>query len=160
MLGRETIRATVIGAGCHTTALSGSTVFCRDVALPLQNLRAVCLSPREQAALPAHLPEKLRSAEGQAIVALPGLPAPGYAQICALAEALLEAVPQGPVLVCLEEDQAKALGQAMACRTERPILCIDRVKPPRDSFLDIGPPAGAAYPLVVKTLVFGKEQQL
>ena len=64
------------------------------------------------------------------------------------------------MLVCLEEDQAKALGQAMACRTERPILCIDRVKPPRDSFLDIGPPAGAAYPLVVKTLVFGKEQQL
>ena len=128
--------------------------------LPLQNLRAVCLSPREQAALPAHLPEKLRAAEGQAIVALPGLPAPGYAQICALAEALLEAIPQGPVLVCLEEDQAKALGQAMACRTERPILCIDRVKPPRDSFLDIGPRAGAAYPLVVKTLVFGKEQQL
>ena len=159
-LGAQTIRATVIGAGCHTTALSGSTVFCRDVALPLQNLRVVPLSPREQAALPAHLPEKLRAAEGQAIVALPGLPAPGYAQICALAEALLEAVPQGPVLVCLEEDQAKALGQAMACRTERPILCIDRVKPPRDSFLDIGPPAGAAYPLVVKTLVFGKEQQL
>lgn len=159
-LGTQTIRATVIGAGCHTTALSGSTVFCRDVALPLQNLRAVCLSPREQAALPAHLPEKLRAAEGQAIVALPGLPAPGYAQICALAEALLEAVPQGPVLVCLEEDQAKALGQAMACRTERPILCIDRVRPPRDGFLDIGPPAGAAYPLVVKTLVFGKEQQL
>ena len=159
-LGAQTIRATVIGAGCHTTALSGSTVFCRDVALPLQNLRAVCLSPREQAALPARLPEKLRAAEGQAIVALPGLPAPGYAQICALAEALLEAVPQGPVLVCLEEDQAKALGQAMACRTERPILCIDRVRPPRDGFLDIGPPAGAAYPLVVKTLVFGKEQQL
>ena len=75
-------------------------------------------------------------------------------------EALLEAIPQGPVLVCLEEDQAKALGQAMACRTERPILCIDRVKPPRDGFLDIGPRAGAAYPLVVKTLVFGKEQQL
>lgn len=40
---------------------------------------------------------------------------PGYAQICVLAEALLEAIPQGPVLVCLEEDQAKALGQAMAC---------------------------------------------
>ena len=72
----------------------------------------------------------------------------------------LEAIPQGPVLVCLEEDQAKALGQAMACRTERPILCIDRVKPPRDGFLDIGPRAGAAYPLVVKTLVFGKEQHL
>ena len=54
----------------------------------------------------------------------------------------------------------RSVRQAMACRTERPILCIDRVKPPRDGFLDIGPRAGAAYPLVVKTLVFGKEQQL
>ena len=158
-LGEQTIRATVIGAGCHTTTLSGSTVFCRDVALPLQNLRAVALTRQEQARLPACLPEKLRAAEGSAIAALPGLSAPSYAEICALAEALLEAMPEGDVLVCLEEDQAKALGQAMACRTERPILCIDRVRLPRDSFLDIGPRAGVAYPLVVKTLVFGKEQQ-
>ena len=158
-LGEQAIRATVIGAGCHTTTLSGSTVFCRDVALPLQNLSAVALSRQEQETLPERLPGRLRAVEGRAIVALPGLPAPSYAEICALAEALLAAIPQGPVLVCLEEDQAKALGQALACRTDRPILCIDRVRLSQGSYLDIGPPAGVAYPLVVKTLVFGKEQQ-
>lgn len=158
-LGAQTIRATVIGAGCHSTTLSGSTVFCRNVALPLQNLSAVTLSAREQDRLRACLPGKLRAAENKAIVALPGLPAPGYGEICALAEALLAAIPQGPLLVCLEQDQAKALGQALACRTDRPILCIDRVHLPRGSYLDIGPQTGPAYPLVVKTLVFGKEQQ-
>lgn len=158
-LGAQTIRATVIGAGCHTTTLSGSTVFCRDVALPLQNLSAVTLTAREQSALRACLPEKLRAAENRAIVALPGLSAPGYGEICALAQALLAAIPQGPLLICLEQDQAKALGQALACRTDRPILCIDRVRLPRGSYLDIGPQTGPAYPLVVKTLVFGKEQQ-
>ena len=159
LLGAQTIRATVIGAGCHSTTLSGSTVFCRDVTLPLQNLSAVTLSAREQDRLSACLPEKLRAAENKAIVALPGLPAPGYGEICALAEALLAAIPRGPLLICLEQDQAKALGQALACRTDRPILCIDRVRLPRGSYLDIGPQTGPAYPLVVKTLVFGKEQQ-
>ena len=41
VLGRETIRATVIGAGCHSAQLSGSTVFCQNVALPLKNVPAV-----------------------------------------------------------------------------------------------------------------------
>ena len=37
-LGSHTIRATVIGAGCHSTKLSGSTVFCRGTKLPVKNL--------------------------------------------------------------------------------------------------------------------------
>lgn len=158
-LGAQTIRATVIGAGCHTTALSGSTVFCRDVALPLQNLSVVPVSAREQEALSRYLPEKLRAQENKAILALPGFAAPGYAQIQALARDILDAVPTGPLLLCLEEDQAKALGQALACRTDRPILCLDRVRLPRGSYLDVGKQAGPAYPVVVKTLVFGKEAQ-
>ena len=38
MLAENTIRATVIGAGCHSATLSGSTVFYRDVRLPVKNL--------------------------------------------------------------------------------------------------------------------------
>ena len=37
VLGKETIRATVIGAGCHSTQLSGSTVFYQNVDFPLKN---------------------------------------------------------------------------------------------------------------------------
>ena len=149
-LGEQTIRATVIGAGCHSTTLSGSTVFCRDVALPLKNLRAVPWVPGQS------LSEE--ALEGPWILALPGLPAPGYDQVRALAETILGAFPQGALRICVEQDMAKALGQALACRTDRPILCVDRIRLPAGSYMDIGSPAGPAFPVVVKTLVFGKEQ--
>ena len=41
VLGSQTIRATVIGAGCHSTQLSGSTVFCQKVAFPLKNVPVI-----------------------------------------------------------------------------------------------------------------------
>lgn len=41
VLGSQTIRATVIGAGCHSTQLSGSTVFCQNVKFPLKNIPVV-----------------------------------------------------------------------------------------------------------------------
>ena len=40
-LGEETIRATVIGAGCHTARLSGSTVFYQNITFPLKNIPVV-----------------------------------------------------------------------------------------------------------------------
>jgi ethanolamine utilization protein EutA len=57
--------------------------------------------------------------------------------------------------VCLEQDMAKALGQALAARLSRDttILCIDRVRLREGSFLDVGAPVGPALPVVVKTLV-------
>ena len=47
-LGSETIRATVIGAGCHSTQLSGSTVFHRNVEFPLKNLQVAALDRQQQ----------------------------------------------------------------------------------------------------------------
>ena len=50
---------------------------------------------------------------------------------------------------------AKALGQALAVRlpSHTPILCIDRIKLPEGSYLDVAAPKGPALPVVVKTLV-------
>ena len=48
MLAENTIRATVIGAGCHSATLSGSTVFYRDVALPVKNLPVAVLDEASQ----------------------------------------------------------------------------------------------------------------
>ena len=149
LLGAQTIRATVIGAGCHSASLSGSTVFCREVPLPQKNLRVHPWAPGQSADPP----------EGPYILALAGLPAPSYPEITHLAQAILRAFPQGPLYLCVEQDMAKALGQALACRTDRPILCIDRVRLPPEGYLDIGAPTGPAFPVVVKTLVFGKEQR-
>ena len=63
------------------------------------------------------------------------------------------------MLLCLEQDMAKALGQALAVRLPREaeILCLDRVKAGQGSYLDIGAPVGSALPVVVKTLVLGQQ---
>ena len=156
VLGLETIRATVIGAGCYSAQLSGSTVFYRNVTFPLKNL-PVILPPRE-----GHLCEYLRreypKREGPAVIALPGPAAPGYAGLQQLAAQLAKAIPSGPLLICLEQDAAKALGQILALTQppDRPILCIDRVKLTEESYLDIGAPTGPALPVVVKTLILNR----
>jgi len=151
-LGEETIRATVIGAGCHSAQLSGSTVFCRNVTLPMKNLPVVRIESADRVAIRREFAKQ----EGPAVLALPGISAPSYREIRAMAEEI--AVLEEPILVCLEQDMAKALGQALAVKlgpTAR-ILCIDRVKLGEESFLDVGVPIGPALPVVVKTLVLGR----
>ena len=151
VLGRETIRATVIGAGCHSAQLSGSTVFCQNVALPLKNVPAVKIGT------PSEIREALAAQEGTAILAMPGINAPSYEQTVEMAEEIIRQT-EGDYLLCLEQDMAKALGQALAVRLPRqtPILCIDRVQVGEGSYLDIGKSVGGAFPVVVKTLVYGK----
>lgn len=147
-LGSETIRATVIGAGCHSTQLSGSTVFYQNVQFPLKNVPVVNIQN------PQDIGQELRKQEGTAILAMQGKAAPSYREVTALAEEILGQT-QAPVLLCLEQDMAKALGQALAARTPKQtqILCIDRVKVSAGSYLDIGAPVASALPVVVKTLV-------
>ncbi len=142
VLGAETIRATVIGAGCHSAQLSGSTVFYRNVALPMKNLpvRPLGAPPRD---------------EETAVLTVPHMEDTSYATVRRLAAEISAAVPFGAVLVCLEQDLAKALGQYLAVQlgSDRPILCIDRVRLGSESYLDVGAPMGPALPVVVKTLV-------
>ncbi len=151
VLGEETIRATVIGAGCHSAQLSGSTVYHRNVPFPLKNLPVVRLESPE----PEALRRAMQTQEGPAVLALPGPESATYAQVNALAETILRGFGEHMVLVCLERDMAKALGQALALRLpkERELLCIDRVRLPQGSYLDVAAPVGPALPVVVKTLV-------
>ena len=139
-LGRETIRATVIGAGSYSTQLSGSTVYSQNVRFPLKNLPVV----RENSGF--H--------EGSVVLSVPGTVSPTYAQVREIAQKLVESQPP-ELYLCLEADMAKALGQALAARLppDTRILCIDRVRVGEDSYLDIGEPVGGAFPVVVKTLI-------
>lgn len=138
VLGRETIRATVIGAGCHAAQLSGSTVFYQNIRFPLKNLPVAGFG------------------EG-GILALKGVCSPSYRDIIAMAEGIIRQSGPGPLVVCVEQDMAKALGQALSARLprERPILCLDRVRLSPGDYLDVGAPVGQALPVVVKTLVMG-----
>jgi len=145
-LGTETIRATVIGAGSHSTQLSGSTVFYRNIPFPLKNLPVVTDI------------SALSRLDGPGVLALPGIYAAHYGQITAMATEIAENWPLQPVLIALEADMAKALGHALALRLpqDRPILCIDRVRLEEGSYLDVGAPMAAAIPVVVKTLILGR----
>lgn len=144
MLGAETIRATVIGAGSHSAQLSGSTVFYQNVDFPLKNLPV------------AERLGDLSRLDGPGVLALRG-DAADFAAVQALAAEIAGRV-SGPVLVAVEQDMAKALGVQLALRLGpgAQILCIDRVRLGEGDYLDVGAPVGPALPVVVKTLVMGK----
>ena len=145
-LGTETIRATVIGAGSHSAQLSGSTVFYQNIRFPLKNLPVVT----DIAAL--------NRLDRPGVLALPSIPAAHYREIADLADRIAKTWPNQPVYIALEEDLAKALGHALALRLPKdvPILCIDRVQLPEESYLDVAAPVATALPVVVKTLILNR----
>lgn len=154
-LGQETIRATVVGAGCHSVTLSGSTVFFQNILFPLKNIpAAVVENPRT----PAAVRDALQTQdESTVFLAIPGFHAPGYEQVKQLAGILAEGFAERPVLVVTEADMAKALGHCLRLRLppDRPCLCMDGLSLHAGSYLDVGAPVGPALPVVIKTLILG-----
>ena len=170
--GEETIRATVVGAGSHSTDLSGSTIFYRGVEFPLKNLPILKLTEEEERGGPARLAaairEKLRwfADEGgltQTALCLRGEKNPSYRAVKELAQGVREGLE--PLLgrgffpvVVVETDMAKVLGQALAPGISGPLLCLDGVSADNGDYIDIGAPVanGAVLPVVIKTLAFQK----
>lgn len=171
---RETIRATVVGAGSYTTSVSGSTItYNRDV-FPLKNIPVLKLDREEQERCfkgdTQYLRKKIKwmqeqSDSEQLILAMRGKADPSYAEVKGLAACLSEVMdseyPKGqPMIIVLECDMAKALGQMMMrIKTQPPrdVICIDSVQVDQDDFVDMGKPLvnGLVIPVVVKTLIFG-----
>ena len=118
--------------------------------LPIKNRPVVSVS-----ALHAdEIRQKLAGQDTLPVLALPELGASDYKSIKALAATLAKSVPS-PILVVMEQDMAKALGQAIALEAppDASILCIDRVRLKNGDYLDVGKPIGPALPVVVKTLI-------
>ncbi len=158
ILGQQTIRATVIGAGCHSAQLSGSTVFCKNAALPMKNLPVAAVSEREQLC-PEVIAQRLAQTDSQrAVLAIPGFENTGYDRIKQLADAVIQGFGGREILVCARQDLAKALGQriSLLLGSDTPCLCIDRVGLQRGDYLDVGKPVGPCLPVVVKTLVLSR----
>ena len=168
-LGRETIRATVVGAGSYATELSGSTVAYTGVEFPLQNLPVLTLTAKEEAAPPEILARTIGDKlamypqDSPVALALTGQSSPPYEEIRRLAEGIakgLEPVYRmgHPLVVLLEQDMGKALGQALASYLPQPrkLVCLDGLHAPEGSYLDIAAPVGhgTALPVVIKTLAF------
>ena len=169
---KETIRATVVGAGTYTTTISGSTITYTNDILPLKNIPVLKLNNDEQESVFGNdtdfLSEKIKwfisqNDSQQLVLALQGSENPSFLTIERAAECIgnvLDSVlPDGqPMLVLVENDMAKALGQAIRRKiTTRDLICIDSVLVEENDYIDMGKPLmnGLVIPVVVKTLIFG-----
>lgn len=170
---KETIRATVVGAGTYTTSISGSTIAYSENVLPLKNIPVLKLDSDEQELIFSGDRDFLRkkvewfSSQNDSeslILGLPGRKNPTYFEIGILADTigtvLDELLPvDEPMLIVTECDIAKALGQAIKrrFRNKRDIISIDSISVDDGDFVDLGNPLmdGLVIPVVVKTLIFG-----
>ena len=166
----ETIRATVVGAGSHTTEISGSTITYTSDAFPVKNLPVLKLTREEEQPenLVGAIKRKLnwfRVEEKlvQVAIAIDGESNPSFTRvqeyardILTGAEALIDA--KLPVIVIVENDMAKVLGQTMyhLLDWKKEVICLDSIHLSEGDYIDIGRPIaeGCVLPVVVKTLVF------
>ncbi len=166
-----TVRATVIGAGTQTTEISGATIRVESTFLPIRNLPVhriefpgsfsntlpyISYAFREGVQLydPFH--------EGQNFaIYLADIPLLHFREIQQLVEALIEGNsykknPTQPLVVVLERDLARALGQSLQVKYPRqPCICIDQIKVEHGDYVDIGKQLhSGVVPVVMKTLAF------
>ena len=167
----ETIRATVVGAGTHTTEVSGSTIRYDRTRLPIKNIPILKVSAEDEASLdtlkasiqnqlPLYMPE---GGAEQIAIAFQGAKRTGFADIQALAAAIIEAAKEVissrfPLILVVEQDIGKVLGNALnvLLRHEKEVICIDGIHTASGDYIDIGEPVagGQVLPIVIKTLIF------
>ncbi|MBI9090860.1 MAG: ethanolamine ammonia-lyase reactivating factor EutA [Desulfobacterium sp.] len=169
----ETIRATVVGAGSHTTDISGSTVTFNDDALPVQNVPILKLSEADEAkpleTWGRTIAEKvewfrLKEEHQTPALAFKGFDDISFEGIQLLAGAIIQGMAsvmndKEPLIVVVECDLAKVLGQTLKAQLDfkKDVICIDTVKVENGDYIDIGQglAGGKVVPVIVKTLLFG-----
>ncbi len=168
---RQTVRATVIGAGAHTLSLSGSTIWLNAERLPIRNvpvlqpgLRWDNTAPERLAAawLSAARRMDLDPATDLYALALPEDLPVAYREVLAVSRALRqfnEGSPNRlhPLIVIARQDMGKVLGMELQPQLAgRELAVIDEVATRDGDYVDIGKPffGGQIVPLTVKSLAF------
>ncbi|KGX84503.1 ethanolamine ammonia-lyase reactivating factor EutA [Pontibacillus litoralis] len=169
---KETIRATVVGAGSHTTEISGSTIFYTDTIFPIKNIPVLKLTSAEEqideSMIATAIKEKVTWFESEGdrqniAVSLQGKKNAKFQEVqtiaAGIAKGMEESIQAGyPLIVIVENDMAKALGQALQSLVGKHhnIVCIDSIQVENGDYIDIGHPVaeGSVLPVVIKTLVF------
>ncbi|MCF6466265.1 ethanolamine ammonia-lyase reactivating factor EutA [Clostridium sp. Cult2] len=168
---KETIRATVVGAGSHTTDISGSTIKYSEEVLPLKNIPILKLTEEDEN-LPYQEIEKIIADklkwfsldEDKQLVALAikGVRNSNFEEVQNLANSIINGMKEildfnTPLIVITENDMAKVLGQTLDIRlnNKKPIVCIDSIEVESGDYVDIGKPLldGSVVPVIVKTLL-------
>lgn len=166
----ETVRATVLGAGTQSTEISGATIQVSDNVLPLRNLPVYRVSfdgdfESNVSRLPHFIEDGINiydpKREGQNFAFyLTEMPLLGFKEMQRLAEGLLQAVrlkpKEQPIVIVLERDLAKSLGQAIRMlKVDQQAVCIDQISIEHGDYLDIGKKLqSGVVPVVIKTLTF------
>lgn len=171
VIPKETIRATVVGAGTYSTTLSGSTITYSSNILPLKNIPVLKLTEKEEEKFGAdsqYLTEKAKwflkqNDDTQLVLAIRGKKNPSYWEVTALGNAIFTALDSAldstlPLIIIVEQDIAKALGQFLRKLSgrKRGGVVLDSIYVEENDYVDMGKPVmnGMAVPVIVKTLVF------
>ncbi len=156
--GNETIRATVVGAGSHTTEVSGSTIFYDKAYLPIKNLSV--LKIENETYFEEEFDRKIKrfDASSPFAIALNGKRGISYNELKNLAEKIYTASHglAEPLVIIFNEDMAKSFGYIFNTLTQKKIIIIDGISLKDEDFIDIGSPTagGEFLPVVIKTLLF------
>lgn len=168
----ETIRATVVGAGSHTTDISGSTISVSSAALPLKNIPVLKLSAEDEALPLQAWGEAIRKKmqwfnldgeKQQIALAFNGPDNLRFHEVEILAAGIVSGMQdilckECPLVVVIEKDLAKVMGQTLRRQLgfKKDVICIDTVKVENGDYIDIGRQLaeGNVVPVIVKTLVF------
>ncbi|MDR2785980.1 MAG: ethanolamine ammonia-lyase reactivating factor EutA [Treponema sp.] len=175
MVPKETIRATVVGAGSNSMDISGSTIaWSESSVLPIQNIPIVKMTDEDEADgyrfFASRLAEKLtwyKDESGnyqQLAVGFKGVHNPSFEMLRDLAGKILEGMADYlttglMVIFIIDNDMAKSLGNLlMNALPRKKVIVLDNIKVENGDYIDIGVPVaqGRVIPVVVKTLIFGK----
>ncbi|WP_129599599.1 ethanolamine ammonia-lyase reactivating factor EutA [Anaerophilus nitritogenes] len=168
----ETIRATVVGAGTHTTDISGSTITFTEKVLPLKNIPILKLTEEEERMpfekLSDIIAQKLKwfhleDEKQQVALSFKGMKNSSFEDIQNISKGIIKGMDSiikmnGPLIVIVENDMAKVLGQTLKNQLhfKKDVVCIDSIKVENGDYIDIGNSLanGKVVPVIVKTLLF------
>lgn len=161
----EKIRATVIGAGNHSISISGSTVTFDEKILPIKNVPIVRIPSRYFKddcikKMGAFIQSEISVYDEIPVaISFDGPKIPSYSQIKIIADQIIkafESLMDQPIIVVIQNDFAKALGQTIKNKLgeRKRIVCIDGISTSNGDYIDIGKPVAGIIPVVVKTLIF------
>ncbi|MDR0441266.1 MAG: ethanolamine ammonia-lyase reactivating factor EutA [Candidatus Accumulibacter sp.] len=168
---RQTVRATVIGAGAYTLSLSGSTIWLNYQRLPIRNVPVVHPHILWSDVMPARLADDwsinaarmdLDPSGDLLALALPGDLPVRYRDVLVAADELRRFNERHenrkhPLIVIARQDLGKILGMELQpALAGRELAVIDEVDTREGDYVDIGKPffGGEIVPLTVKSLAF------